>query len=74
MIEAGSNDMVTRAQGWAGASHWRYRAVPQVRAEAREVALGDGTQQGALSAAAVSSRSRSRSLGIPTSRASAQGM
>lgn len=22
--------MVTRAKGWAGASHWRYRAVPQV--------------------------------------------
>lgn len=30
LIEAGSNGMVTRAKGWAGASHWRYRAVPQV--------------------------------------------
>jgi hypothetical protein len=29
-MEAGSNDMVTRARGWAGASHWRYRALPQV--------------------------------------------
>ena len=30
LMEAGSNDMVTRARGWAGASHWRYRALPQV--------------------------------------------
>jgi hypothetical protein len=32
LIEAGSNGMVTRAKGWAGASHWKYRAVPQVGA------------------------------------------
>ena len=30
LMEAGSNDMVTRARGWAGASHWRDRALPQV--------------------------------------------
>ncbi|EFN54475.1 hypothetical protein CHLNCDRAFT_135132 [Chlorella variabilis] len=36
LIEAGSNSMVTRAKGWAGASHWKYRAVPQPVAEEEE--------------------------------------
>ena len=29
-VEAGNNGMVTRAKGWAGGAHWKYRAVPQV--------------------------------------------
>ncbi|PRW32517.1 condensin complex subunit 2 [Chlorella sorokiniana] len=33
LVEAGSNNMVTRAKGWAGGAHWKYRAVPQAVAE-----------------------------------------
>lgn len=32
LIEAGSNNAATRAKGWAGGAHWKYRAVPQVGA------------------------------------------
>ncbi|KAL4421403.1 hypothetical protein ABPG75_010694 [Micractinium tetrahymenae] len=44
LIEAGSNGMVTRAKGWAGASHWRYRAVPQPGAEGEEGAEEGGAR------------------------------
>ncbi|PSC75846.1 condensin complex subunit 2 [Micractinium conductrix] len=40
LIEAGSNDAATRAKGWAGASHWRYRAVQQPAGE------GEGEEGG----------------------------
>ncbi|KAI7835644.1 hypothetical protein COHA_010458 [Chlorella ohadii] len=41
LVEAGNNGMVTRAKGWAGGAHWKYRAVPQAAAEGGEQEGGE---------------------------------